>query len=101
MWLIETNTLAYYLLAKLELTQGNLFTGLHSKGRLRALPVNIILECKCLNMTNTSAYFDAELLTAVESVIVRAPGVVLCFKLLQLPSENTLAYFDPSVNLLN
>ncbi len=79
----------------------NLFAGLHSKGRLRALLVNIILECKWLTVANTPAYFDVELITAVESVIVRAPGIVLCFKLLQLLSENTLAYFDPTVNLLN
>jgi hypothetical protein len=56
----------------MELTCGGL-AGLHSKGRLLALPTNIKLGWKSLTVTNTLAYFITELVTAVKYFIVQTP----------------------------
>jgi hypothetical protein len=45
--------------------------GPHTKGRLTALPTNIILVWKGLTVTNTLAYYNTELVNNVKSVIVR------------------------------
>jgi hypothetical protein len=44
-----------------------LITGLHSIGRLIAMPPNIRLRSKWFTVTNTLAYFDTLLITALPS----------------------------------
>ncbi len=43
---------------------------LHYEGRLLALPTNIILEWKCMGVTNILAYFDRATITAALSFII-------------------------------
>ncbi len=52
-------------------------TGLHSKGRVLALPTNISLGWKWLTLTNTLAYYATEFITAVKSFMVQGPAAVL------------------------
>ncbi len=40
--------------------------GLHNKGHLLSLPINIRLGCKWITVTNTLAYYDTDLITAVK-----------------------------------
>ncbi len=54
-------------------------TGLHSKDRLLILPANIGL----VTVTNTLAYYNTELITAVKSFIVQV-----------LPKENFLHFLN-------
>ncbi len=50
------------------------FAELHSNGRLLALPSNIRLGWKCMEVTNTRAYYDTATITAVKSLTVQALG---------------------------
>ncbi len=50
--------------------------GLHSNGRLLALPANISLEWKLIPLSNTPAYYDVAKITAVKSFIAQAPEVL-------------------------
>ncbi len=49
--------------------------GLHSNGRLLALPTNNVLGWKRMAVTNTLAYYDMATIKAVKSFIVRAPAI--------------------------
>ncbi len=49
-------------------------TGLCSKGRLMASPVNIKLGWKKMVVPNTLAYYNTAPITAVKSFIVQAPA---------------------------
>ncbi len=75
-WLTITNTLAYYDLVlftairqlthiSLEPARVEPFAGLKPKGWLLALSTNIRLERMWLTMTNTLAYYDLVLITAI------------------------------------
>jgi hypothetical protein len=61
------------LYARLEPTLTELLTGLHSRGRLLAFLKNIKQGWQRLAVTNTLAYYDAELSTVVKSSIVEGP----------------------------
>jgi hypothetical protein len=63
-----------YLQARQEPTQKKPQTGLHCKGRLIFLPVNIRLGWKWQTVKNTLAYYDVESITTVESFLVLAKG---------------------------
>jgi len=56
---------------RLQLIRVEPFLGLHSRGRLQALPAIIRLGWRCQRATNT-AVFDADLITIVKSFIVLA-----------------------------
>jgi hypothetical protein len=43
--------------------------GLHSHGRLLALPTNISLEWKGIEVVNTIAYYDAAIITIINIVL--------------------------------
>jgi hypothetical protein len=50
--------------------------GIHSMGRLLALPENIRLELKRQTIANTLAYYDTTEITIVKGFIVQAPDVL-------------------------
>jgi hypothetical protein len=52
-------------------------TGLHSKGRLLALPANISLGLNYLTLANTQAYQRTELITPVKVFITLEPEAQL------------------------
>ncbi len=58
-----------------SLPEWNLFTELHCKGRLLALPSIIRLGLKWLTVTNTLTYYSTELITAVKDLNVQALGL--------------------------
>ncbi len=49
-------------------------SGLHSNGRLLALPTNIRLGWKWMEEANTLAYYYTARITAIIGFIVQAPG---------------------------
>ncbi len=55
-------------------------TGLHSDGKLPALPTNIRLGWKQVEVANTLAYYDTTTIIAAKSFIVHVPGfmILLC-----------------------
>jgi len=50
-------------------------TGLHSNGRLLALPTNDRFGRKLMAVANTLAYYDTASITAIKSFIMPARGV--------------------------
>jgi hypothetical protein len=58
-----------------EPTQEEHLVGLHSEGRLQALPANNRLEWKLLTVTNTLAYQGMELITTAKSFIMQYPDL--------------------------
>jgi hypothetical protein len=46
--------------------------GLHSNGRLLALPTNVILGWKLMAVVNALAYYDTESITSVKSSTTHA-----------------------------
>jgi hypothetical protein len=57
--------------------QGTLTEGCSTLGWAPALPVNTRLRLKGLPGTNTLAYYENLQITAVKSLTVQAPGVIL------------------------
>jgi len=66
------STLVYCLQARLLPTRVGL------KGYAPALPSNIRLGWKWLRVTSTLAYYVAELITAVKSIVEQAAGKNVC-----------------------
>ncbi len=66
-----------------------LLTGLHSKGRLLALPESIRPGWKILTMASTLAYHRRELIIGGKSFMIQAPGLVFT-KLLTIISQSIL-----------
>jgi len=50
--------------------------GLHSNGKLPALPANIRLGWKCMTVTNNLAYHETVRIIAIKSFKVTAPGAI-------------------------
>jgi hypothetical protein len=69
-----TSTLVKYLWARLEPTRVEPLIGLHSNGRLLALPRNITLGYKKMKVANTLAYCDRATITALKIFIVQTLG---------------------------
>ncbi len=71
-----TSTLVSHLQAKLEPTTALPHMGLHSNGRLLALPANVRLGWKGRPFTNTLAYYNIATITTVKSFIAQTPGAI-------------------------
>jgi len=52
--------------------------GLHSDGRLQALPVNIRLGWKCIAVASTQAVYNMAIITATKSFIVKTQDLLIC-----------------------
>ncbi len=67
-----TSTLVEYCgQGLIEPTRMDLLIRLHSNGRFLALPSNVRLVWKWVQVANTLTYYDAATITAVRSVIVQ------------------------------
>ncbi len=62
--------------------------GLHSNGRLLALPEYIRLVWQQLTVTNTLAYYDIEIVTRVKSFTFQEPDLISKFFFSKIEIEN-------------
>jgi hypothetical protein len=66
------------------------FTGLRCNGRQQALPTNIRLGWKLMEVANTLAYYDTASIAVLKSFIVQAPGCVFKKLYLKFALKNVL-----------